>query len=108
LQNLLEKTKQILEDMFDADFYVKLVNEEFKNQLQQPIGTSDLLHTNRRILMSIEDHLSRYPMKSGKFNHYRPARYLNEHIAELGKELYGSTLDRFESAFKRLNGLIKI
>ena len=46
------------------------------------------------------------PLKSGGFNHYRPARYFAENVGTLGAKLDTATLDRFEAAFKALNGLL--
>jgi hypothetical protein len=46
------------------------------------------------------------PLKTGTFNHYRPARYLAEHIGDLSKSLSAERLSRFENAFATLNSLI--
>lgn len=46
-------------------------------------------------------------MKSGSFGHYRPARYFVEQLASLWPKVSDETKDRFEAAFKRLNGLLK-
>jgi hypothetical protein len=94
-----------IEDMFDRQFYLDLVNAEYTAELQQPIALADL-GQHPRILVNIEEHLKVHPLKAGGFNHYRPARYFAENIATLGPKLDAATLDRFEAAFKALNGLL--
>jgi hypothetical protein len=49
-------------------------------------------------------------MKGGEFTRHRPARYLSEKtagpVAALPVKVSPATLDRFEEAFKALNGLL--
>lgn len=97
-----------IEDMFEPDFYLQLVNEEYKNQLASPISQTALNMNYPRILVSIEEYLSKNPLKSGSFNHYRPARYFTENIGALAHDLSPATLDRFELAFKTLNKLLNV
>lgn len=74
-------------------------------KLQKPIALADL-GRRLRIVVNIAEHLKAHPLKTGNFNHYRPARYFAEKIAALGPKLDAPTLDRFEAAFKALNGLL--
>lgn len=94
-----------IEDMFDVDFYLELVNSEFKGQLSAPV-TEAVLPKHPRIVERLNQYFAANPLKSGGFNHYRPARYFAEHIAELAPKLSGSTLARFEEAFNALNALV--
>lgn len=96
-----------VEDMFDRDFYLQLVNAEFAGQLKAKISLSKLNANEPRTLRAIEAWLADNPMKSGSFGHYRPARYLTEKLAALWPKVSDETKDRFESAFKHLNGLLK-
>jgi hypothetical protein len=96
-----------IEDMFDPDFYLSLVNTEFKSSLSKPITAADLKSKKPRILDKLEDHFKANPMKTGAtFSHYRPARYLSENTAKLKDQVSDETLERFEKAFKELNGLL--
>ena len=99
------KTEADIEDMFDPQFYLDLVNEEYKKELPKKIELKDL-GKHPRILVNIEEWLKAHPLKSGGFNHYRPARYLTENIGTLAAKLDKPTLDRFEASFKALNALI--
>lgn len=95
-----------VEDMFDVPFYLELVNSEFKPELSAPISEA-ALPTHPRMLVRLEQYFEKNPLKSGKFNHYRPARYFAEHIADLAPKLSTATLDKFEEAYKALNALLK-
>jgi len=92
-----------IEDMFDPDFYLKLVNCEFGLSLE----VCHLSSTRPRILQRIKEHLEKHPLPSNAhFNHYRPARYLNENCESLESELTHQSLDRFQQAFDTLNQLL--
>jgi hypothetical protein len=98
-------TEADIEDMFDRQFYLDLVNAEYAAELQKPITLADL-GKHPRILVNIGAHIKANPLKAGGFNHYRPARYFAENIATLGNIVDAATLNRFESAFKALNSLL--
>lgn len=102
------KTKEAdIEDMFDHDFYLELVNAEFKSSLQKSIAEKDLLHKHPRILVRLEEYLKQNPMKGDMgLNHFRPARFLSENVKDLANKLSSETLGRFEQAFKQLNSLL--
>jgi hypothetical protein len=96
-----------VEDMFERDFYVSLVNAEFSKELKVPIPASALNTNEPRTLRSLETYLGSNPLKSGMFGHYRPARYFLENAESLWPQVSNATKERFESAFKHLNGLLK-
>ena len=93
-----------IEDMFDEDFYLQLVNAEFSKELASKIKAKDLASKAPRILVRLDELFKKAPLKAGSFSHYRPARYLSEKIATL--TIPSATLDRFEAAFKALNQLL--
>ena len=101
------KSESDLEDLFELDFYLHLVNEEYKGQLASPISPMDLTSNSPRCLVAIEQFLARNPLKSGTFTNYRPARYFGENASRLSKNLSPATLHKFEAAFKALNALLK-
>lgn len=95
-----------IEDMFDVPFYLTLVNEEFKAHLLAPIAPEDL-PPGARVLVRLEQYFTAKPLNGGAvFNHYRPARYLIEHLNSRKGPLSAQSLDRFEAAFQRLNALL--
>ena len=114
-KKLLEKNKVLtydrfaagdeadIEDMFDPEFYLKLVNGEFGSSLT----VNDLPNGPPRILRRLEQYFESNPLPNGAhFNHYRPARYFSENINSLESELTKQQLDRFREAFKALNSLL--
>jgi len=101
------KEESDVEDMFDLDFYLTLVNSEYEKQLQKPIKPSDLGGVGQRILLALERFLDHNPLRDeARFNHYRPARYLVENMGLFASQLSERTLGRFEKAFKALNRLL--
>ena len=95
-----------IEDMFELDFYLGLVNEEFRGQLPNVITSAELNTRHPRCLAAIEEYLQKRPLRSGSFNHYRPARFFTENVGRLAKYISADTLNRFEGAFKTLNALL--
>lgn len=99
------KSEADIEDMFDEDFYLGLVNGEFRSALAAQVAASDLTSRTPRIIVRLEEFFAANPLKAGvKFSHYRPARFLVERASSL--TIPKDTLDRFESAFKALNALL--
>ena len=101
------KSEADVEDMFERDFYVNLVNAEFARELKKPIGASSLNAKEPRTLRAIESFLVDNPLQSGAFGHYRPARYFAENAATLWPKVSDATKGRFEAAFRHLNALLK-
>lgn len=96
-----------VEDMFDRSFYLELVNDEYGKQLASKITLAKLNQNVPRTLRAIDAWLADNPMKAGSFGHYRPARYFTEQLATLWPKVSDETKDRFEAAFKHLNGLLR-
>ena len=101
------KNEADVEDMFERDFYVSLVNGEFAKQLKTPIDPAALNANEPRTLRAIGAYLDANPLKSGTFGHHRPARYFSENAAPLWPQVSDAAKDRFEAAFKHLNTLLK-
>ena len=101
--DFVEGTEADVEDMLGDEFYLELVNGEYGTSL-----TVDQLHApNPRIIRRLEQCLSEHPIPGGVgFNHYRPARYLQENISSLEKKLTDQQLDRFRKLFETLNDLL--
>jgi len=101
------KSESDIEDMFEIDFYLELVNSEYSSLLETPISESMLKLKSPRIIIRIEDYLKKHPLKeSAQFSHFRPARYFVENVSSLQDKISEKTLGRFESAFKALNKLL--
>ena len=96
-----------IEDLFELDFYLSLVNQAYAQDLTIPVTPADLNPHDPRIVRQIEAYFRDHGIAGGKFNHYRPAAQLQRRQAALIPELSAATLNRAELLFKRLNELIK-
>ena len=93
-----------VEDMFDPDFYLDLVNEEYGCS----ITMSDLTQRHPRILKRIDSYLENNAFPhNAQFNHYRPARYFQENITTLKNNLNEHQLNRWRDTFSTLNCLLE-
>ena len=88
-----------IEDLFDADEYLKLFNGVFEKD--HGIIAVTQLKANERILPQINKIISR-----DRFNHYRPAHYLASQQDKKFK-LSEATLGRFEKMFVAINVLFR-
>ena len=92
-----------IEDMFDPDFYLQLVNQEFGISLK----IEDLPTHSPRIIRRLEEHFKNNPLPNNvMFNHYRPARYFSTNLNSLEEDLTDTQLDRFQKVFDALNELL--
>jgi hypothetical protein len=95
-----------IEDMFDHDFYLMLVNEEYWAVLAKPLSAKDFKTKEPRILLRIAKVLEHSPLKQGSFSHYRPARLFHEQTAKFAPALSEAARDRFQASFDALNKLL--
>ena len=95
-----------VEDMFDEEFYLGLVNGTLKDALANPVTIGDLNRNLPRITKKLEEYFKVNPLKNGEsFNHFRPAKYFLDTVGTGAPS--GDTLDRFEKAFHALNKLVR-
>jgi predicted ATP-dependent endonuclease of OLD family len=95
-----------IEDLFERDFYLDLVNRAYATELPTPITAADLDSRDPRVVRQIEAYFRKHKITGGKFNHYKPARTFLREQASL-PDLNDATLDRIEKLFERLNSLIR-
>ena len=96
-----------VEDMFEREFYLRLVNAEFASQLSAEILVDSLNPKIPRTLQALEAWLVDNELTYGSFGHFRPARYFCENIDTLWPDVSKETKSRFQAAFSHLNGLLK-
>jgi AAA ATPase domain len=95
-----------IEDLFERDFYLTLVNRAYASELTQPITEADLTPGDPRIVRAVEAYFRQHGIAGGKFNHYRPAAVLLREQAALAPAIGATTINRADRLFARLNGLI--
>jgi len=95
-----------IEDMFEPDFYLELVNGEYKKSLTTSLGVADLTTKHPRILVRLQKHFEQHPLEHDSFNHFRPARYFSQNLKTLEAKIKDTTLERFEKTFIALNKVL--
>ena len=98
-----------VEDLFEREFYLDLVNEACNDDLPRPIKVSDINSKVPRVVVSIGNYLKKNTMLDDKTNydHYKPARYFYQNIDTLWEKLPDQTKNKFEKMFEQLNQLLK-
>ncbi|HEY7608345.1 MAG TPA: AAA family ATPase [Alphaproteobacteria bacterium] len=95
-----------IEDMFDIDFYLRLVNEDFRLMETMPVSALGLA-PGGRIVRRLEAHFAQHPLPLNQgFRRERPARYLAENLAQLKAAISPATFARFETLFEQLNKML--
>lgn len=93
-----------IEDLFDPDFFLKLVNGAYATELgTKKITTAAIKTGSPRIVMRVADYFKAKNVANGEFNHFRPASFL---LANQGSLLAGidePTLTRAEALIKTIN-----
>lgn len=99
-----------VEDIFDADLFVEILNGAYKPPASHAITKDALLNaaTTPRIVKKAEALFKLMPAQVAEFNHFGPSRWLLENPAVLDAETPGviATLDRAEKIFKTFNQLL--
>ncbi|MFE2753393.1 ATP-dependent endonuclease [Actinosynnema sp. NPDC059335] len=96
-----------IEDLFEADFYLDLVNRAYAAQLPKPITAADLNGKDPRIVRRFEAYFRQHDIAGGRFNHYRPAAVLLREQADFLPKLTPAVLGRAERLFDKINGALK-
>lgn len=104
--NFLERNEADVEDLFDRQFYIHLVNEEFKEDLLSRIEANSL-KPSHRVIPALEQYLKKCKQLKVPFNHYRPARFFMENAASLWSEVSEDTKNRVAKMFEEVNRLLK-
>ena len=94
-----------VEDLFDRDFYLGLVNRAYESQLTTPITIAELNANDPRVIRQIEAVFKKRKV-AARFNHYRPAAVLLREQAELAPGIDAATIARADQLFTRLNSLL--
>ncbi|MEU0482828.1 AAA family ATPase [Streptosporangium sp. NPDC006013] len=95
-----------IEDLFEPDFYLDLVNRAYSKDLPTPITIVDLNPNDPRIVRQIETYFRANGIAGGKFSHYKPAAVLMREQNTLVPNISATTLARAEQLFRRINDLL--
>ena len=95
-----------IEDLFEANFYLKLVNEVYAADLPERMTLKTITDGNPRIVQRIETYFKRAGIADGHFDSYKVAAYLLQNHAELRGRIDEPTLEKAASMFERINALL--
>ncbi|WP_214041460.1 ATP-dependent endonuclease [Methanoculleus sp.] len=95
-----------IEDLFDRDFYLTLVNGAYQQVLPAKLTPEVFTNENPRITKRLEDYFEQNNIDNGEFSHFKPAAYLLKNQAELAGLIGISTIQRAGKLFERINTLL--
>jgi hypothetical protein len=61
-----------IEDLFDRDFYLKLVSLAYDKELPAPLTAANINAADPRVVRAVETYFAQNNIAGGKFDHYRP------------------------------------
>jgi hypothetical protein len=95
-----------IEDLFDRDFYLKLVSLAYTKELPAPITTADINAADPRVVRAVEAYFVQNNIPGGKFDHYRPAAVLLRQQATLLPQIGQATINQAVQLIQRINALL--
>lgn len=95
-----------IEDLFDTDYYLQLVNDTYRAALGgKTLTQKDLTSAGSRIIPRLEHYFDAHHVANGKFSHLEVADYFARTLDKL-PDPPQATLERWEKLFTRLNAVI--
>lgn len=94
-----------IEDLFEPDEFLAIVNQVYRRELPSAITQGDLSHKSDRIVEKLAHYFEAQNVNKGKFEHGRVADHYARHQKDF-PPLSDATLARFEEVFKRVNKLL--
>ena len=95
-----------IEDLFDPNFYLKLVNLTYSSELEDPVTMKAITESNPRIVERLREYFSAHSISGGEFDRYRPATFLLQNFEVLRSEISADTVNKIASLVERVNGLL--
>jgi hypothetical protein len=94
-----------VEDLFDQEFYLYLVNSSYLEVMTKPISKSFLKRKNRSIVELVGEYFQSMPETARiGFSRFKPAKFFLEHGPALKSQISAETYDLFEQVFRAVNG----
>lgn len=106
LGQIVGRSNADVEDLFELDHYLTLVNTAYASHLPNPITGADLNNNIPRVVQRIAEYFQEHGINDGHFDHYRPAAALLR-LGAAPVALSSHTLDMAEQLFIKINTLIR-
>ena len=97
-----------LEDLFDPDFYLQLVNQAYDSELSRYLSMKAIDGPDPRIAQRIQRFFEKENICGGHFDRYRPATYLLQRHDDFGSQIDDATIERASSMFDRVNSQLSV
>jgi energy-coupling factor transporter ATP-binding protein EcfA2 len=97
-----------IEDLFEPDFYLKLVNRAYDGVLPSDLTRSSISDSNPRIAERVATYFERHGIDGGEFDRNRPAAYLLGKHSQLRDDIDEATIERASALFNRVNALLPL
>jgi predicted ATP-dependent endonuclease of OLD family len=108
--NFTAQSEADVEDLFEADLFVEILNGAYKPPAANLVTTASLAAADPapRIVKKAEALFRLMPPSVAEFDHFAPARWLleNSSVLDSNTPAVNGTLDRFETVFKAFNALL--
>ncbi len=95
-----------IEDLMDPTFYLRLVNESYKDALSEQITLRSISSRNPRIVERVKAYFKAKDIDGGEFDTYKPAAYFLQNHGALRSELNEATIENAAAMFERINALL--
>lgn len=95
-----------IEDLFEASFYLELVNDAYQGMLKSKKLTLKELPADARLVRRVERAFEARGLNQGRMNHFSPASALARGQAKYAEKIPAATLDRAERLFEKINELV--
>lgn len=103
-------TEADVEDLFEADLFVEMLNGAYKPPAANLVTTTNLMAADPtpRIVKKAEALFKRLPPSVAEFDHFGASRWLleNPSVLDAATPAVNVTLERFETVFKAFNALL--
>ena len=103
----LGETEADIEDLFEPDFFVELVNDAYQGLLKSKKLTVKELPADTRLIRRVERAFESRGLNQGRINHFAPASALARNETKYTATLGARTLDAAEAMFAQINALVK-
>ena len=105
-----DQTESDVEDLFEADLFVEMLNGAYKPPAAKVVTNDALLKAapTPRIVKKAEALFKLMPATVAEFDHFGASRWLleNPSVLDADTPAVNATLDRFEEVFKAFNALL--
>ena len=97
-----------LEDLFDPDFYLQLVNQAYDKELSRYLTLKAITGPDPRIVQRIQRFFEKENICGGHFDPYRPATYLLQRHDYFRSQIDDATIEHASSMFDRINSQLSV